>query len=415
MWYVIIIVVLFTIVNGQSSSFITVQNGRLTLNNEDYMYIGTNFWYGVNLASKGPGGNRSRLLRELDRLHSLGVDNLRLQAGSEGPNTEPSRMVPAMQPQPGIYDEAILDGLDFLLYEMNKRKMRAVMCLNNYWQWSGGFAQYVVWAGGAKSIPYPGGSNDFDSFAARFYELPRALELFNNHIQFIVKRTNKYNNIPYAEDPTIMSWELANELSQYGNLNLTWLNHTACLIKQLAPKQLITTGSDGHSTSKNFINEHASQCIDYATIHLWVENWGIHDPHNSSVTFPLALAAAKKFIDDRAAYKDKPIVLEEFGISRDNASLSSTSPVTVRDKYYRAVLQLAHHHRIPATFWAYGGEGRPRILGASWRQGDDFIGDPPHEPQGSNAVYDTDNSTLEIIRYFASMATKKSSANTSLF
>ncbi|CAF1560310.1 unnamed protein product, partial [Adineta steineri] len=79
--------------NGQSSSFVTVQNGRLTLNNQDYMYIGTNFWYGANLASQGPGGNRPRLLRELDRLHSLGINNLRIQAGSEGPNTEPWRII----------------------------------------------------------------------------------------------------------------------------------------------------------------------------------------------------------------------------------------------------------------------------------------------------------------------------------
>ncbi|CAF0896952.1 unnamed protein product [Adineta steineri] len=395
--------------NGQSLSFVTVQNGRLTLNNQDYMYIGTNFWYGANLASQGPGGNRPRLLRELDRLHSLGINNLRIQAGSEGPNTEPWRIIPAMQPEPGLYDKAVLDGLDFLLYEMNKRQMRAVMCLNNFWHWSGGFAQYVVWAGGANSIPYPGDYDAFELFAARFYELPRAVELFNNHIQFIVKRTNKYNNISYTDDPTIMSWELANEPRR---LNLTWVNQTACLLKQLAPKQLVTTGVEGNFVSKNFSNDHASPCIDYATFHLWVQNWGIYDPHNASATLPLALEFAKKYIDDHAAYKDKPIVLEEFGISRDNDDHSSTASITVRDKYYEAVFQFAHNHNIPVNFWAYGGEGRPRIPHANWAQGDDFIGDPPHEPQGWYSVHDTDTSTLEIIRQFASMTTTKSSANT---
>jgi mannan endo-1,4-beta-mannosidase len=205
MFYMRIFLVLFTLVTGQSPSFISVQNGRLTLNNQDYLYVGTNFWYGANLASNGPGGNRQRLLRELDLLHSLGIDNLRVQAGSEGPNTEPWRIVPSMQPEPGLYDENILNGLDFLLYEMGKRQMRAVMCLNNFWHWSGGYAQYIVWAGGATSIPYPGNYNAFESFSARFYEFPRAVELFNNHIQFIMKRTNKYNNISYTEDPTIVS------------------------------------------------------------------------------------------------------------------------------------------------------------------------------------------------------------------
>ena len=190
---------------GRSASFITVKNGRLSLDNQDYVYVGTNFWYGANLASNGPGGNRNRLLRELDRLNSLGINNLRVQAGSEGPDTEPWRIIPSMQPSPGVYNPDILDGLDFLLYEMSKRQMYAVMCLNNFWQWSGGFAQYVVWAGGATSIPYPGDYNAYELFSARFYQLPRAVELFDNHIRSILSRRNRYSNLPYVEDPTIVS------------------------------------------------------------------------------------------------------------------------------------------------------------------------------------------------------------------
>lgn len=175
------------------------------MNNNDYFYVGTNFWYGANLGSQGPGGNRSRLIRELDRLHSLGIDNLRIQAGSEGPDTEPWRIIPSMQPSPGFYNTQVLDGLDFLLDEMRKRNMYAVMCLNNFWHWSGGFAQYVVWAGGAVTIPYPGDYNQFELFAARFYDLPRAVELFENHIKYLVSRKNRYSGLIYSDDPTIVS------------------------------------------------------------------------------------------------------------------------------------------------------------------------------------------------------------------
>ena len=136
------------IVEVKSSSFVKVQNGRLSLDNHDYLYVGTNFWYGANLGSPGIGGNRTRLMNELDHLHALGVDNLRVQAGTEGPDTEPWRIVPSMQPSPGEYNDDVLAGLDFLLYEMGKRQMRAVMCLNNFWHWSGGFAQYIAWANG---------------------------------------------------------------------------------------------------------------------------------------------------------------------------------------------------------------------------------------------------------------------------
>jgi len=110
-----------------------------------------------------------------------------------------------------------------------------------------------------------------------------------------------------------MSWELANEPR---HLDLQWVNRTACLIKQLAPKQLVTTGVEGNISSRNFSNDHSSPCIDYATFHLWVQNWNIYDPHNASGTLPLAIEFAQKYIQFHVAYKDKPVVLEEFGISR---------------------------------------------------------------------------------------------------
>lgn len=57
---------------------------------------------------------------------------------------------PSIQIEPGVYDEKLLRGLDFLLSEMQKRNMHAVIILNNYWEWSGGMVVYNEWAGGKK-------------------------------------------------------------------------------------------------------------------------------------------------------------------------------------------------------------------------------------------------------------------------
>jgi len=46
---------------------------------------------------------------------------------------------------PGVYDQSVLDGLDYLIAQMGKRGMKAVLVLNNFWQWSGGMGQYVSW------------------------------------------------------------------------------------------------------------------------------------------------------------------------------------------------------------------------------------------------------------------------------
>ena len=51
--------------------------------------------------------------------------------------------------------------------------------------------------------------------------------------------------------------------------------------------------------------------------------------------------------------------------------------------------------------WAWGGEGRPPADGSSWKMGDDFTGDPPSEAQGAHSIFDTDISTLEVLRRHA--------------
>src|SRR5919108_953246 len=99
-------------------NFVTVSDGKFMLNSYPHYFVGTNFWQGMNLGVDGPGGDRELLLAELDRLQRLRVTNLRVMAASEGPNTEPYRMVPALMTSPGVYDEHVLDGLDFFLAEM---------------------------------------------------------------------------------------------------------------------------------------------------------------------------------------------------------------------------------------------------------------------------------------------------------
>ena len=92
--------------------------------------------YAMRLADQGrklrlePGESVSlEMLVNLDRNHGQG--NYTIMAASEGPNSESWRIVPALQTAPGVYDEDLLDGLDFLLAEMGKRDMQAVLCLNN--------------------------------------------------------------------------------------------------------------------------------------------------------------------------------------------------------------------------------------------------------------------------------------------
>src|SRR5215213_3849964 len=109
-----------TIALTPPSNFVTVRDGKFMLNGRPYYFVGTNFWQGMNLGVYGPSGDRDLLVAELDRLQRIGVTNMRVMAASEGPNTEPYRITPALMVSPGVYDEAVLDGLDFFIAELRK-------------------------------------------------------------------------------------------------------------------------------------------------------------------------------------------------------------------------------------------------------------------------------------------------------
>lgn len=117
----------------QEKDFVRIENGHFLRNGKPYYYVGTNFWYGAILGSEGEGGNRERLCRELDSLKSIGIDNLRILVGSDGERGVAAKVEPTLQVAPGVYNDTIFAGLDYLLAEMSKRDMLAVLYLNNSW------------------------------------------------------------------------------------------------------------------------------------------------------------------------------------------------------------------------------------------------------------------------------------------
>lgn len=65
---------LFSASVSANGGFVKVQNGHFIRDGKPYYYVGTNFWYGAILGSTGQGGNRKRLVKELDNMKKLGID-----------------------------------------------------------------------------------------------------------------------------------------------------------------------------------------------------------------------------------------------------------------------------------------------------------------------------------------------------
>ena len=238
------------------------------------------------------------------------------------------------------------------------------------------------------------------------------MALADEHIEFIIGRKNQYTGNDYKNDPTIMAWQLANEPRALTNQKAyySWVKNTSTLIKRLDPNHLVSIGSEGNAFvpfSRKFKKENNFESIDYATIHIWIQNWRWYDPEKPEKTFDKALRKAERYIRKhvrKAKKLSKPLVLEEFGIARDNGSYDPNSSTYWRDKYYTEVFSLIGELMekgepiLGANCWAWAGEGRPREPKSIWKIGDDFTGDPPFEYQGWYSIYNSDSKTLELIK-----------------
>lgn len=78
---------------------------------------------------------------------------------------------------------------------------------------------------------------------------PEAKALFARHVMNIVSRTNRYTGVMYADNPTIMSWQICNEPCVFSTEGkdafAKWIADVAALIGSLAPRRPMSTGSEG--------------------------------------------------------------------------------------------------------------------------------------------------------------------------
>lgn len=208
-----------------------------------------------------------------------------------------------------------LQHLDYLVYKAGQLGIKLVFPFVNNWSAFGGMDQYVRWANG--------------QYHDQFYTDPVIQTWFKNWIKHLLNRTNSYTGLKYKDDPTIMTWELANEPRCVGSgvyprssscttqTLIGWADEMSRYIKSIDNKHLVSVGDEGFYCIPGS-TDWTENCgegvdtlaftrlpkIDVMSFHLYPDSWG-KDAAWGTQWIERHFAEARQL--------DKPAMLGEYG------------------------------------------------------------------------------------------------------
>ncbi len=330
-------------VRAENRGFVRRDGEYFLLNGRRIHVAGTNSYYQMIHRRTGHAGADE----VLDEMQARSMTVLRTWAFQDQiEQTGCLQCAPNGQLGPGerpidFIDPATLVALDQTLDAADARGIRVILTLVNNWDDYGGMNRYTVWRFG---------SVDHDAF----YTDPTIRGWFKDLITLLVNRVNSVNGRMYRDDPTIFSWQLANEArsapASAGALN-AWIGEMSAYIKSIDPNHMVSTGIEafyntGHADrntdswmsfyGQDFIDNHLHSSIDYATCHIWPQNWGWDPVGNTTWAMTRAQDFLQQRIDDAHNVLGKPLMMDEFGIPRDNHGTGlEGGPTTVRERFFR--------------------------------------------------------------------------------
>ncbi|XP_027361676.1 mannan endo-1,4-beta-mannosidase 7-like [Abrus precatorius] len=247
----------------------------------------------------------------------------------------------ALQYSPGFYNEQMFRGLDFVISEARKYRIKLILSLVNNYENFGGKKQYVNWA--RSHGQYLTSDDDF-------FRSPVVKGYYINHVKTVLNRYNSFTGVHYKDDPTIMAWELMNEprctSDPSGRTIQVWIREMASVVKYIDRNHLLEAGLEGfygQSTPQrkrlnpgfdvgtDFIANNRIANIDFATVHCYPDQWVSSSSEQYQVSF-LNNWLSAHFADAERAIR-KPIMVGEFGKSFKDSGYSTYQ----RDEVFNSV------------------------------------------------------------------------------
>ncbi|KAL5717231.1 mannan endo-1,4-beta-mannosidase [Ranunculus cassubicifolius] len=347
------------VLNEKGSQFVEISGTDFLRDGVPLYFNGFNsYWMMVYASNPSTRGNVTSVFQEATQ---HGMNLARTWAFSDGG-------VYPLQTSPGIYNQDMFKGLDFVISEAGKYGIYLILSLVNNYPDYGGRKQYVEWAREqGQSVK----SED------EFYSNPIVKNYYKNHIKAILERQNSISGVTYKDDPTILAWELINEprceSDLSGRVLQDWIQEMAAYVKSIDNKHLLEIGLEGfYGESKkqsnpkgyllgtDFISNNQVVEIDFTTIHAYPSAWyGFATLHIAFISLTMekmylfnnyylhcrlpgsddraqAVFVQKwlqEHIEDSTIVLKKPILFAEFGKSSNVTAFK----ISERDNYFETV------------------------------------------------------------------------------
>ncbi|KAI4339891.1 hypothetical protein MLD38_024777 [Melastoma candidum] len=310
----LLVLVLVVIAYPEASSgdeFVSVNGVHLMLNGSPFYANGFNAYWMMVIAADV--SQRPKVTAAFQDASARGLTIARTWAFSDGGDWMP------LQISPGVYNEQVFQGLDFVVSEAKNHGIKLVLSLVNNWVEFGGKKQYVAW-GKAQGQTV---SADDDFFTNEVIK-----GFYKNHVKTVLTRRNTITGIAYMDDPTIMAWELINEMrcvsDKSGKTVQAWVSEMAPYVKSIDRKHLLEVGLEGYygasrsqqypqyfQVGTDFIENNQVPGIDFATVHTYTEQMFQNMPEADQLSF--LNRWVQDHIHDAENTLHKPVLFAEFG------------------------------------------------------------------------------------------------------
>ena len=268
--------------------FSVVENGAIVVDHAQRNTVGVNSY---DLAYR----TTAEIDETFRRLKAAHINTVRFWAFGDG-------LPQGFQPSAGEINEQRMATMDYILADARQYGIRVIPVLANNWEDYGGAKQYLRWTG-SQSAPIEA-----------FYTDAAAQQLFRNYINHMVTRTNSITGVTYANDPTILAWELVNEPRGAAQDVANWSLQVGDFVKSLDPNHLITVGMDKYMADTGLGTVCAAKPVDFCSVHVYLENGGRpYYPDQGALRLALQSYASQ------AAAAKKPLEIGEIGVSKATA------------------------------------------------------------------------------------------------